>query len=60
MNNNTWFKGESGDVFEGLSDGQHMIKVRFTATGSSQVVMLAQPLEFTILTGKQINWEMII
>ncbi|XP_065918054.1 uncharacterized protein [Dysidea avara] len=41
---------ESGDMFTGLSDGEHMIKVRFTATGSSQAVMLSRSLEFTILT----------
>ena len=49
------FKGESGDMFTGLSDGEHMIKVRFTATGSSQAVMLSRSLEFTISGGRQID-----
>lgn len=47
--------GESGDMFPGLSDGEHMIKVRFTATGSSQAVMLSQPLTFTISGGRRVK-----
>ena len=46
------FKGESGDMYTGLSDGEHRISVRFTATGSSQAVMLSRPLEFTISGGR--------
>ena len=43
-------------MFTGLSDGEHMIKVRFTATGSSQAVMLPRSLNFTIISGgKQID-----
>ena len=49
----SYFTGESGDMFTGLSDGAHMIKVRFTPTGSSQAVMLSPPLMFTTPGGKQ-------
>ena len=48
----SYFTGKSGDNFTGLSVGEHMIQVRFTPTGSSQAVMLPQPLMFTI-SGKQ-------
>jgi len=43
-------------MFEGLSEGEHIIKVRFTATGSSQAVMLSQPLRFTISAGKKMGY----
>ena len=49
------YTGKSGDMFPGLSVGVHMIKVRFTATGSSQAVMLSRPLTFTISGGKLVK-----
>ena len=40
------FKGQSGDVFTGLSAGSHTINVQFTPAGLSQILRLT--LRFTV------------